>query len=157
MKPNDGKPGETGRRELPTLGASDPRGWTRVLVVENDLNTRDALAMLLRDERYWVETISGGPDVIEALRWFRPHVAVIDLGSSIVGAGNLLNIVREVAPHTQVVVTASFVDDDGPRAIRERGASSLSKPIDVRHLSSTIYDAACHSWGKVGLGESVVG
>ena len=142
---------------LPTLGASEPRGWTRVLVIENDPHARDALALLLRDERYWVEASEGGPDVIEAIRWFRPHVAIIDLDSSTVGAGNLLDIVREVAPHTQVVITASFVDDHAPRAIRARGASSLSKPIDLRHLSSAVYDAAKTSWGRVALGESVVG
>lgn len=54
-------------------------GSPRILVVEDDAALRDALSATLRAEGYQVRTETDGRDVPEALRSFRPDLAVLDV------------------------------------------------------------------------------
>jgi CheY-like chemotaxis protein len=69
---------------LPSLGeasrlAAMGRG-IRVLVAEDERDTLMTLGILLRSEDFEVHMVAEGSKVAEAVRDFKPHVVVLDIG-----------------------------------------------------------------------------
>lgn len=52
----------------------------RVLIIEDDFDTRDLLALILEDEGYIVEALQDGREVAEHIRANRPDVITLDMG-----------------------------------------------------------------------------
>jgi signal transduction histidine kinase/CheY-like chemotaxis protein len=64
-----------------TAEATKPTGPSlRVLVVDDNVDTAETLAMLLKDSGYDVRTAHDGPTALEAALGYRPDVAFLDIG-----------------------------------------------------------------------------
>ncbi len=62
-----------------SVNAGDPYP-TRVLVVDDDTDTREVLAMLLQELPIEIVTAQSGAEALERALAFRPHVVIMDLG-----------------------------------------------------------------------------
>ena len=62
-------------------GASERRhyGALRILLVDDDADTVDTLAFILRDEGYVVQPVYTGSEALPAVRMFRPDVIIHDI------------------------------------------------------------------------------
>jgi DNA-binding response OmpR family regulator len=63
----------------PELAVS-PSTCCRVLVVEDNMDAAQALALSLADHRHDVETTRNGTEALVVASRFRPHVVLIDVG-----------------------------------------------------------------------------
>jgi DNA-binding response OmpR family regulator len=55
------------------------RKWLRILVADDDRDTANMLAMVLRDEGHEVQVTLRGDDALEICRLFRPDVLIADI------------------------------------------------------------------------------
>ena len=111
----------------------DPRG--RILVVDDEVNARTALAELLRDEGYTVETAADGFKALPKLEEFAPDLVVTDLRMPGMDGLALLKKTHERDPDCAViVVTAYGAIDTAVTAMREGAADYVTKPVNVEEL-----------------------
>ena len=102
----------------------------RILVVDDEPNARAALAELLRDEGYSVDTASDGFKALPKLEEFAPDLLLTDLRMPGLNGIELLRKARAVDPEmAAVVMTAHGEVETAVAAMREGAADYLSKPL----------------------------
>ncbi len=108
----------------------------RILIVEDDVNARTALAELLRDEGYRVDTAGYGAQAFALLDQLRPRLLVTELGAR---GRELLNRARVLAPPCAVVMmTVLGAAELAARPPPDGGIELLSKPVDLDRLRQAI-------------------
>src|SRR5512143_362835 len=112
----------------------DPRG--RILIVDDEANARMALAELLRDEGYAVETAADGFKALPKLEDFAPDLILTDLNMPGMDGIELMRKARaRDSEVVAVVMTAYGAVDTAVAAMREGAADYLTKPINVEELT----------------------
>jgi DNA-binding NtrC family response regulator len=108
----------------------------RILIVDDEANARTALAELLRDEGYAVETAADGFKALPKLEEFAPDVVVTDLKMPGLSGLELLQKVRERDAECVVIVMTAFgAVESAVQAMRQGAADYLTKPVNVEELS----------------------
>jgi DNA-binding NtrC family response regulator len=108
----------------------------RILIVDDESNARTALAELLRDEGYAVETAADGFKALPKLEDFQPDVVVTDLKMPGLSGLELMQKVRERDPEGVVIVMTAFgAVESAVQAMRQGAADYLTKPVNVDELS----------------------
>ncbi|MBI2898123.1 MAG: sigma-54-dependent Fis family transcriptional regulator [Deltaproteobacteria bacterium] len=111
----------------------DSRG--RILIVDDEANARTALAELLREEGFSVETAADGFKALPKLADFGPDLLLTDLRMPGMDGLELMKKSREQDPERIVVVmTAYGAIASAVEAMREGAADYLTKPINVEEL-----------------------
>jgi two-component system chemotaxis response regulator CheY len=117
----------------------------RILVVDDDPTTVEAMATLLAQDGHEVEAFTSGKEAIAALRSGRAfEVVVTDLEMPVVDGATVTRAARELSPNACIVVT-----DQGttaPNDLVQAGACFvLEKPIEYEAVHRAI--AACRAIG----------
>ena len=108
---------------------------SRILIVDDEANARTALAELLRDEGYVVETAADGFKALPKLEEFSPDLLLTDLNMPGMDGLELMRKARaRDAEIASVVMTAYGAIDTAVAAMREGAADYLTKPINIDEL-----------------------
>ena len=108
-----------------------------VLLVDDDEDIRDSLALVLRDEGYLVETACNGKEALNKLDSMpTPCVVLLDLMMPVMNGWKLLEHLEQ-RPHRFSVVVVSAAVPPAPAGC----AGCLRKPIDLNLLLSTVEEA----------------
>jgi two-component system, chemotaxis family, CheB/CheR fusion protein len=127
------------RDDAPTALAN-PAG--PILVVEDDPDVRDLLALFLTDEGYDVQTASDGPAAMTLLAKgrIRPSVMLIDFnlpkGTNGVELANAARL--KLGHRVATVILTGDVSDETKALISDAGCTRLSKPMQLTELASVI-------------------
>lgn len=123
-------------RDLSSLDSRErklPHGAIRVLVVEDERDTLMTLGILLRSEGYDVRLAHGGNEVPAAVREFRPHAVLLDIGmpdrNGYDVASELKATLGDLCP-LLVAVTAYGTAADKARAQASGFDHHVTKPYD---------------------------
>jgi two-component system CheB/CheR fusion protein len=151
--PGEGK-GSTFHVTLPTSqgepDASHPRrtgvrdiSGIRVLLVEDQDDSRDAHAMMLGELGAEVRTADSAARGLAALEDFRPQVIVSDIAMPGEDGYSFIRQVRALAPERGGLVpaaalTALATDEDREKAIQSGFQMHLAKPVDSVRLATVI-------------------
>jgi DNA-binding NtrC family response regulator len=123
--------------ELEPTPARTNRG--RVLVVDDESNARSALAELLRDEGYTVETAADGFKALPKLDEFAPDLLLTDLKMPGMDGLALMAKASEVDPDVSTVVMTAFgAVDTAVAAMRAGAFDYINKPINIDELTIVI-------------------
>lgn len=107
----------------------------RILVVDDEVNARTALAELLRDEGYDVETAADAFKALGKYEAFAPHVVVTDLKMPGMDGIELVKKIRAAEdPAAVVVMTAFGAVSSAVDAMRAGAAEYLTKPLNFDEL-----------------------
>jgi len=111
-----------------------------ILLVEDDLDVREALAETLRDEGYGVAVAADGEQALSYLRaGGRPGLILLDLMMPRM-SGSEFRMVQKVDPGLRdvpvVLLSADGRMEEKARALQTDGA--IRKPIDMDQLLATI-------------------
>ncbi|HLU66941.1 MAG TPA: sigma-54 dependent transcriptional regulator, partial [Kofleriaceae bacterium] len=107
----------------------------RILIVDDEANARMALAELLRDEGYAVETAADGFKALPKLEELAPDLLLTDLRMPGMDGIELMGRARQIDPEiAAVVMTAHGAVDSAVAAMRQGAADYLTKPINVDAL-----------------------
>jgi DNA-binding NtrC family response regulator len=107
----------------------------RILVVDDEVNARTALAELLRDEGFEVETAADAFKALGKYEAFTPHVVVTDLKMPGMDGIELVKKIKAFEePAALVVMTAFGAVSSAVDAMRAGAADYLTKPINFEEL-----------------------
>jgi DNA-binding NtrC family response regulator len=107
----------------------------RILVVDDEVNARTALAELLRDEGYDVETAADAFKALGKYESFSPHIVVTDLKMPGMDGIELVKKIRSSEePAAVVVMTAFGAVASAVDAMRAGAAEYLTKPLNFDEL-----------------------
>jgi PAS domain S-box-containing protein len=114
----------------------------RVLVVEDDHDTRDLVRRLLEAHGAEVVVAMTAPEALEMLTSFRPDILVSDIGLPDVDGYELIGRVRRmegpIANIPAVALTAFARFDDRTRALRAGFNAHVAKPVEPTELVITV-------------------
>lgn len=114
-------------------------GAPRVLVVEDDLVLRDAIAGALRQEGYQVRSTSQSTRAPQLIRNFRPDLAVLDVRFPESPDGfELASEIRGLSDAPVVFVTAAETLDDRLRGFEVGGDDYIVKPFAMPELLARV-------------------
>jgi CheY-like chemotaxis protein len=107
----------------------------RVLLVEDDIVTREAVTLLLSGDGYMVAAAGNGAEALERLRHFeRPDVIILDLRMPVMdGWAFRQRLQEEPALASIPVVVFTALPDADPR-----GAVCLQKPVEAEQLLGAV-------------------
>jgi DNA-binding NtrC family response regulator len=107
----------------------------RILIVDDEPNARTALAELLREEGYAVETAADGFKALPKLEEFAPDLVLTDLKMPGMDGMELMKRAWEADPERVVVVMTAYGSvDTAVAAMRQGAADYLTKPINIDEL-----------------------
>jgi DNA-binding NtrC family response regulator len=106
-----------------------------ILVVDDEANARAALAELLRDEGYRVETAADGFKALGKLEDLSPDLILTDLKMPGMGGAELLEKVRAADSEIVVIVMTAFgAVETAVDAMKKGAADYLTKPLNTAQL-----------------------
>ncbi len=107
----------------------------RILVVDDEVNARSALAELLRDEGYDVETAADAFKALGKFEAFAPAVVVTDLKMPGMDGVELVRRLKAYEDAPAVIVMTAFGAVESAVAAMRAGASEyLAKPLNLDEL-----------------------
>jgi CheY-like chemotaxis protein len=130
--------------DMRELRGADLRGL-RVLVVEDEGDTRDILDVLLRESGAEVQAVPDAETAMQALRSRPPDVLISDIGMPEMDGYDLIRQVRRLAPDAggrvpAIALTAFAHGSDHREALRAGYDRHLAKPVDAVTLTRTVRD-----------------
>jgi signal transduction histidine kinase len=125
----------------PALSETEPIRHRRVLVVDDNADAAESLAMLLQISGHETRVVTEAVKVVSASAEFMPHVAVLDIGLPGISGYDLARQLRQQADSAQLVLIA--LTGYGQKQDRERAAAAgfdyhFVKPVDPGELETAI-------------------
>ncbi len=111
----------------------------QLLLVEDEASVREAFALRLTGQGYFVQTAGSGEDAFALLRSFEPDIMVLDLVMPNLSGLEVLARVKHTAPDLLVIVlTARGTVKDAVEAMRLGAFDFVAKSIDMDDLHHTL-------------------
>ena len=110
----------------------------RVLVVDDNVDSAESLAMLLRLGGHEIETAYDGLQAVEAAERFKPDLVLLDIGLPGIDGYDAAARIREASGGRELVLVAitGWGQEEDRRRSREAGFDAhLTKPVDMAALS----------------------
>jgi PAS domain S-box-containing protein len=129
-------------------GPADPEvarlhhgGRRRVLVVDDNVDAAESLAMLLELSGFETRVEHSGPGAIEQATAYRPHAVFLDIGLPVVSG---YDVVRELRRHASlrdalIVAVTGWGSDEDQKRSREAGFDDhLTKPVTTERVAAVL-------------------
>jgi CheY-like chemotaxis protein/two-component sensor histidine kinase len=132
--------GEQIAAEQDARSLSVPR---RLLVVDDNVDGAETLAMLLMLSGHAVEMVHTGPDALKAAQTFRPHVMFLDIGLPGMSGYEVAQQLRSDSNMNGVILVALTgwgSEDDRRRAQSVGFDHHLTKPVEIERLQSLLIE-----------------
>jgi signal transduction histidine kinase/ActR/RegA family two-component response regulator len=115
----------------------------RVLVVDDEIDTRDLLKAVLSEQGARVVTASSAAIALNVISTVKPHLLISDIGMPGVNGYELMRTIRALPSDRggsvpAVALTAYAREQDRQRAIDAGYQVHLAKPIEIAQLSATV-------------------
>jgi PAS domain S-box-containing protein len=126
-----------------TLALGDPRGGVaprrRILVVDDNIDAREALARLLEIAGHEVYQAGDGPGGLEEASRSRPDVAIVDIGLPGMNGFEVARRLKSGAPNLRLIALTGYGQGDHRRLGDEAGFETyLIKPVAFETLQRAL-------------------
>ncbi|MBF6619940.1 MAG: response regulator transcription factor [Patulibacter sp.] len=119
-------------------GQEDPAG-PRVLVVDDEPNIVDVVAMALRFQDFTVATAATGAEALEQVAGFRPQIMVLDVMLPDMTGFEVAERLGAQRGHVPIVfLTARDATEDKLRGLTSGGDDYVTKPFSLEELVARI-------------------
>jgi signal transduction histidine kinase len=122
----------------PSLAAA---GGKRVLVIDDNVDAAETIAVFLRLEGHEVKTVNDGPQALACLQVFAPHVALVDIGLPGMNGYDVARRMRQnaaTAPRLLIALTGYGQSEDIARSEAAGFHHHFVKPADPRAIQAVI-------------------
>ncbi|MCL4503582.1 MAG: endopeptidase La [Deltaproteobacteria bacterium] len=112
---------------------------SQVLVVDDEEIARTNLEYILRKEGHQVATAANGMEALEKVKNQEFDVVLTDLKMEKMDGLQLLESVKQIAPHTEIIMVTGYATvSTAVDALKKGAAHYLSKPIKLDELRDTV-------------------
>jgi signal transduction histidine kinase len=118
-----------------------PTAGKRVLVIDDNIDAAESIAVFLRLEGHEVRTVSDGPQAVAIAQVFAPHVAVVDIGLPGMNGYEVARRLRlkgPEAPALLIALTGYGQKEDRTRSTEAGFDHHFVKPADPRVIQQAI-------------------
>jgi CheY-like chemotaxis protein len=125
-----------------------PREHKRVLVVDDNRDSADTMAALLRAWGHDVRTLYDGQSMLSIVDEYEPDVVLLDIGLPKINGYELARQLRQSGGSRRIVLVAvtGYGQDDDRRRVREAGFDHhLLKPLEPEALEKIIDSVPAHA------------
>ena len=127
----------------PRRSAEPRRDLRQILVVEDDVNSREGLRGLLSTGGHRVDTAADGWEALEHIKQDSYELAIVDLDLPVVhgiamDGWDVARILRAFCPEVAIVVISGRGDDEVREAARQIDVAFLEKPLAMPDLRTVI-------------------
>jgi PAS domain S-box-containing protein len=125
----------------------------RLLVVDDEPDTRDMLNAALRQCGADVRASASAGEAVEELQRWRPHVIVADIGMPVEDGYDMIQRIRKLGPEQggrtpAIALTAYARAEDRERALRAGYQEHIPKPVEPDDLVEAIAKLAGRNGGQ---------
>lgn len=111
----------------------------KVLVVDDDESILDAIALILEEEGYLVETTLKGEEIYEIIKTFQPDLILIDVLLSGRDGRDICKIIKKDPLMKRIPVILISAHPHAEKSVSECGADGfLAKPFDTQDLLAIV-------------------
>jgi CheY-like chemotaxis protein len=123
--------------ELRHVGTNAPR---RVLVVDDNTDAAESLALLLRSFGHEVRTANDGLTALEMAQTFQPEVVLLDLGMPRMDGHEVAHRLRQgpAVPKVLIVAVTGYGEEELEDLGNKDFNACLTKPVDVEALQKLL-------------------
>ena len=121
------------------------KAMIRILVIDDSESMRHTLQQCFDafDDLEWVGESSDGQDALIQCTRLHPDVVFIDVALPRTDVAQVIRLIHEECPKTQVIATISFEEQATIDAVMEAGAAlCLSKYTPVTHIADVVRQVA---------------
>ena len=113
-------------------GAAVPQTQRRILVADDNIDSAETLASLLRSAGHEVRTAHEGVSAVETWNVFRPDLAILDIGMPKLNGYDVARQIRlRETSRTVLIAVTGWGQEEDKRRAREAGFDHhLTKPVD---------------------------
>jgi CheY-like chemotaxis protein len=129
--------GATRLTPVPSAGVKLGGAGSHVLVVDDNVDAADTLAMFLRVKGHEVRTANDGPSALELVGIYQPEVVLLDIGLPGMDGCEVARRLRDQTnykPLLLVALTGYGRDEDCRRGVEAGFDHYLVKPVDPEEL-----------------------
>ena len=113
----------------------DAHDW-KLLIVDDESDIREVMALTLEDAGYQVETASDGDAALLRCADFTPQIIVTDIRMPRMDGITLLETVKQRFADTEVIVMTAYGEMElAIRALQRDASDFITKPVDAEALS----------------------
>lgn len=113
-----------------------------ILVVDDEKSMREILQIFLKNEGYHVSAATNGETAIEAVKKDIFDLIITDMKMPKVGGLELLRTVKQITPHTLVVLITAFgTTDSAVEAMKHGAYDYIQKPFQMDNIRLVVKNA----------------
>ncbi len=119
----------------------ESKGARRVLVVDDNIDAAESMALILKMSGYDTQCAYDGPSALDAAQYYQPDVVVLDIGLPDISGYEVARQLRAQPQfrHLPVVAVTGYGQEADRRQSREAGIDEhLTKPVDPAALEAFI-------------------
>lgn len=112
----------------------------KILIVEDDSLVASSIELILKSDRYSIRKAFDGFQAGLEIGTFQPDLMVLDLMMPGMNGFEVIEYVQKQksVPNLKIVVLSAAKQDELAKALAAGADAALPKPIDVKHLKTTI-------------------
>ena len=115
----------------------------RILVVDDNVDAAESLAMLLRTDGHTVAVVHNGMDAVQRADSWRPDIVVLDVGLPGMNGYEVAELLRQREECPELIAVTGYGQAaDTRRALDAGFRFHLVKPVDARDLTAAIAHCA---------------
>jgi len=112
---------------------------TKILLIEDDQGSREALLILLKTSGFAIKGCSSGKEGLHLLTGERFDIVISDLFLPDLNGIEILTQVKQDSPHTEVIlITGHASAETAVRAMKEGAFDYITKPLNIEELRMII-------------------
>lgn len=122
-----------------------PLAGIRILLVDDEIDTRDFMSFLLQQDGATVSEASSATEALEAFAQSLPDILLSDLGMPLVDGYSLISQIRSMSPEQggqipAIALSAYAGESDRDRALAAGFQKHIAKPVEPTELLALIID-----------------
>ncbi|MFH1985490.1 MAG: response regulator [Pseudomonadota bacterium] len=111
----------------------------RILVVDDEKEVCSALKEFLEIKGYAVQAAQNGPDALEIVAQWQPHIVLLDIIMPGMSGIEVLHQVCSAHPNTGVIMITAVTDEAlGNDALKNGADDFITKPVDLDYLEAVL-------------------
>ncbi len=143
LQDNRANKGRTEAREISSAGVSTPLAGLKVLVVDDEADTRNFLSFMFEDYGAVATAVASVDEALAVLEQAKPDILISDIGMSEQDGYTLIRKLRSLEPEKgghipAIALTAYTRDEDRLQALAAGFQQHLPKPIDPTKLIGVV-------------------